>query len=474
MTRTLFILLAGLILLQACKSDSSKVEVGNPLPEYKVFEDRKLVALFDNSTFSYYIYRGRPMGFEFEILSAFTKDMDLDLEVRIESHIETVFSDLENLKGEIIAYNLTVTKERKGLIDFSNSYLRTRQVLVQRKPEKWRTMRHSTLERNLIRSVLDLEGKEVLVRANSAFVNRLHNLSEEIGAEIIVVEALSDDNVETLVRRVSEGGIDYTICDENMARILVADYPNLDVSTPISFEQKIAFGLNKGSGELRDSLNLWLARNEMLLAVLRSKYFASKSRHRRTVSSKYFSDSSGVISAYDGLIREQAERLGWDWRLLASLIYQESRFDPNAESWAGAKGLMQLTSATAERFGLDTNTDSYSVSANLRAGTNFLMYLKRYWQKQGLDSSQVPLFTMASYNAGLGHVLDAQRLCEKYGNDSGVWQGEVEEFLLKKSIRKYYRDPVVKLGYARGTETVHYVQNIISGYHHYLNKLPGD
>ena len=189
------------------------------------------------------------------------------------------------------------------------------------------------------------------------------------------------------------------------------------------------------------------------------------------MGSGYHSGSGGRISVYDDLIKESANRISWDWRLLASLVYQESRFDNQTVSWAGAKGLMQVMPETGQRFGLDST--SSSPAQNMLAGTRFLDWLDDFWKPYVPDSNERIKFVLASYNAGQGHVRDAQRLSEKYGNDPGSWQA-VSYFLREKNKRKYYADPVVKHGYCRGHEPVNYVTQIISRYNQYLRLIEPD
>jgi membrane-bound lytic murein transglycosylase F len=155
--------------------------------------------------------------------------------------------------------------------------------------------------------------------------------------------------------------------------------------------------------------------------------------------------------------------LGWDWRLLASQVYQESRFNPKAKSWAGAVGLMQMLPETAREYGAKNLYDSYE---NLRAGANYLKWLLNYW-KDIEDETERVKFAMASYNCGFGHVEDAQKLAEKYDAESDVWTDQVNQYILKLSEKKFFNDEVVKYGYCRGEEPYKYVQEIFERYEHY-------
>jgi membrane-bound lytic murein transglycosylase F len=181
------------------------------------------------------------------------------------------------------------------------------------------------------------------------------------------------------------------------------------------------------------------------------------------MQSDYSSLGGNKLSPYDDLIKAGAEKLGWDWRLLAAVVYQESKFNPGGESWAGARGLMQLMPETAKRFGA---SDVNNPKESMKAGVNYLMYLEKYWAKRVPDQQERLKFILASYNAGLSHILDARKLCVKYGKDDAIWE-DVEFFLLKKSDPKYYRDPLVKTGYCKCEEPVNYVRFVLERFEEY-------
>lgn len=197
--------------------------------------------------------------------------------------------------------------------------------------------------------------------------------------------------------------------------------------------------------------------------VIYNRYFKSPRTSLLRMSSDYSSLGGNKISPYDELIKQGAEKLGWDWRLLAAIIYQESRFIVNDESWAGARGLMQLMPETAKRFGA-TNPDDPRQS--IRAGVNFLKYLDKYWAKTIMDQDERLKFVLASYNAGLSHIIDARELTVKYKKDPTQWNN-VEYYLLQKSNPQFYRDPVVMAGYCKCEEPVNYVKNVLDRFEEY-------
>ena len=194
-----------------------------------------------------------------------------------------------------------------------------------------------------------------------------------------------------------------------------------------------------------------------------AKYFLnSKNQHFRSTSA-YSSLGGNRISLYDDLIQEHAKTLGWDWRLLAAIVYKESRFDTTAVSYAGAQGLLQLMPVTLERFGVTNPNDPVE---SLRGGVKFLLYLDKFWMKRVPKTNERIKFILASYNIGQGHVEDAWRLTLKHGKNSQNWR-EVSYYLNLKSDPTYYRDPVVKSGYAKGHIAVNYVRDVLGLFQSY-------
>lgn len=426
----------------------------------------KIVAVTDYNSTEYFIYRGEPMGYQYDLLNALAIHLDVKLEVIVENEIEKTFEYLNSGKCDLIALNLTVTNERSKSINFTIPHSQTHQVLIQRKPENWRRIHPEILDKSLITNPIDLAGKQVFVRENSAYAARLYNLAEEIGDSIQINEV--SENSEQLIRLVANGEIDYTVCDQNIAMVNQTYYPILDVRTAISFPQNLAWAVRKkGSDDLLKNINEWLAeyRKTTEFAVIYNKYFKNQKSKER-VESDYFAIGSGRISPFDEHIKRYSDSLGWDWLLLASLIYQESRFNPKVHSWAGAYGLMQLMPSTATRYRVSQDSPP---EKNIEAGTKFLKWLDNVFLDKVSDDRERIKFVLASYNVGLGHILDARSLARKNGKDPEIWDDNVAFYLLNKSNPEYYHDPVVKYGYCRGDETFNYVIEILERYDHYRN-----
>lgn len=433
----------------------------------------KLIALTGYSPTGYFIYKGTPMGFEHDLLQLLAKELKVDLEIVVVNDMNEIMAMLNRGEGDLIADNLTITREREAVVDFTIPLLTTRQVLVQKKPGNWNKLTAEKQEKSLVRNPIELIGKPVHVRRESAYYSRLKNLSDEVGGDIRIVEEPGDIATEQLIQMVSEGKIPFTVSDENTALVHANYYPDLDFKTAISFHQRIAWAVRENSPLLKTAINNWILKIKKSAAFpqIYHKYYKNNRRVDAMVKCAKVKMCGRSISPYDKLIFQHAQKIGWDWRLLASLIYQESQFDPAARSWAGATGLMQLMPATAESFGAMNLEDPVE---SLRAGTKYLIWLEKYWEKKVPDKNERIKFIMASYNVGQEHVADAQRLAQKYRKDPAVWDNNVAYFILQKSNTKYCTDPVVKYGYCRGMEPFHYVNNILARYEHYKKLIKED
>ncbi|HSH20878.1 MAG TPA: lytic transglycosylase F, partial [Draconibacterium sp.] len=299
-----------------------KAESISALNDYaRIKETGVLKAAVSYSSSNYFVYRGRPMGFEYELLQALSEDLGVNLEIFVSNHIDESIYGLKNNRFDIIAQNLTVTGNRKKEMDFTLPFVQTYQVLVQREKS------NKTDSGTYVNSVLELANKKVYVQKNSAYHQRLLHLSEEIGGNI---EIISDSiyGVEELISRVASGLIDYTICDENIGKLNNFYYPNLDISLHISLPQNIAWAVRKGAVKWKAFLDDWITeiRNTRKYHFIYYKYFESPRVAERR-NSDFNSISGDRISKYDAMIKDLAQQYNWDWRLISAIIYHESRFN---------------------------------------------------------------------------------------------------------------------------------------------------
>ncbi len=445
------------------KENGEFVFRGRTLEEIR--ESGRLRALTTYSGTSYFLYRGQAMGFEYELLERFADHLGVELEIVVSQNIDHLFDRLMEGDIDLVAHGITITSDRKERVNFTDYLYLTHQVLVQKKPDNWRNMKWSAIESELVHDAIELIGDTVSVRKNTSYYQRLVNLSGEIGGEIVIDTLSGNLSTDEIIKMVVDGKIKYTVADNNIASINSSYYHILDIDVPVSFSQRIGWAVNPGATDFLNVLNEWLKemKEEVDYYVIYNKYFKNKRDFRKRIQSDFYSITNNRISKYDELIKENADTIDWDWRLVASLIYQESQFDPTASSWAGAGGLMQIMPAVAEELGVDNRLNP---EQSIEGGTRFL---KDLWDKFDAveDSIQRIKFTMASYNCGYYHVLDARTLAEIKGLDPNRWDNNVEEMILKLSYPDNYNRPEIKYGYVRGIEPYTYVRQIFQRYEHY-------
>jgi membrane-bound lytic murein transglycosylase F len=461
----LFFSFVVIFLWKEIKNQGKKklVDSGKVLNDFqRIKKSGVLRAAVDYNSSSYFIYRGKPMGFEYELLQTLCNDLDVRLEIVVSNKLNETFEGLKSKRFDLIAQNMTITMPRSAEIDFTIPFKQTQQVLVQR------AKTNKSSDTVYVNSVLELAGRKIHVQKGSAHHQRMLHLVQETGLR---VEIICDSvfGVEDLMSKVANGEIDYTVCDEHIGKLNQFYYPNLDISLQISLQQNIAWAVRKGSEEWKSYLDNWITdlKETRKFKHLYYKYFESP-RITERMNSEFHSISGGRISKYDGIIKEISLEYNWDWRLISAIIYHESRFNESAGAWTGAYGLMQLMPATAETFGVQNIEDP---KQNIKAGILLLNSLNNRFLKAIPDSTERVKFVLAAYNIGLGHVNDAQRLAEKYGFNPLVWDNNVEIYLEKKMEELYFKDELVRWGYCRGEEATEFVINVTNNYKQYTNVI---
>jgi len=434
-----------LFIVVACEAIVKKEITTKSIDLKEIQKKGKITVLTENSTLSYFEYREKNLGFEFEILDAFSKHIGIPLEIKVVPKYSDLRRFLKNGEGDIIAANFAITLSGQKQINYSHPYYFSNQVLIQLKSD------------SLITEASELIGKEIIVRKYSIYDRRLRSLQEEIGGLINIKYAKQDLIVEDLIEKVLKGEIKYTIAHENLARLSKEEHPQLDIKTKISFKQRIAFGLRKNSPELKKQLDKFLktyCESEEFIA-LKHKYFDFIHEE----ADEFVPVGRGKISNYDKFFKQAAKKAGWDWKFLAAIAYKESRFNPYAKGARGAFGIMQFMPNTGNNFGVNPFS---SPEVQINAGMKLIDRIYRTWSSIP-DKEQRFKFTLASYNAGPCHIFDAQILAKEKGYNPELWDNNVEMMVSKLSDPEYYRHPEVKCGAYRG-HAVDYVNNVMRIY----------
>lgn len=447
----------------------------------EIVASKELRVLFTFNSTGYFIYRGETMGYEYELLRAMTSDLKLRLVPVVVRDSRTLFEQLSRGEGDLIAAQL-VAGAASPQVAFTTGLYETRPVVVQRKggdataalasedvtkatqreAQETGDLQSVTVRARLVSRPAELAGQRVHVSQATQYRKRLLELNDELAQDIEVVEV--DESADRLIQRLSEGEISYTVAAENLAALKSGEYANLLVQPTLGPAQQVVWGVRANAPALRTAVDQWLAakRKSGLLNVLYKKYFRDRRGFVKRAESRYYAPETGTLSQFDDYFREYAKIPGWDWRLIASQAYQESHFNASARSWAGATGLMQIMPRTAREMKVNPANPKQSVEGACR----YLWSFDKRLKEEITSESERIKFILAAYNVGLGHVEDARRLAAKYGDDPNDWD-DVGYWLIRKSKRAVYNDPVVRYGFARGTEPVAYVEQILDRYEHY-------
>lgn len=409
------------------------------------------------NTTDYYVYKGVPKGFHYELVKDLADHLGVKLNIEINSNIEESIQKLNDGKYDLIAMSLSVTDARKKQIRFTESLFNTSRVLVQQKQTD-----------SLIQNVQDLRGKEIFIQQGTSTKNFLQQLNDSLHLELKITE-LPDLTYEDILLKIEKGELPRTVIDRNVADIASQYMSNIDCSLRLSEEEPVAWAVSENASLFAHEINTWLApiKKSSTFNVLYNRYYKS-SYNTSLHNSKYYKLKKGSISNFDPIIKREAAIIDWDWRLLAAVVYEESGFDPEAASHVGAVGLMQLMPETANQLGFN---DFVKPADNIHVGAYYLKYLENIFSKYDMEPLERKKFALAAYNAGPGHVFDAMRLAEAHGKKNNVWDKHVDYFLLNKSHSAYYRDTVVRYGYCDGKQTYNFVNDIIENYAHYKNTI---
>ena len=438
------------------QQEDNSAPIAVDLPQLKQKGTITAVTLYSST--SYFQYKMEPMGYEYDLIKNFAQTQGLKLEIKVAENSSRLIEMLEAGEADVVAYPIPFNNQLKQKVIYCGHEDISSQVLVQRANKGDKP----------IKDVTQLIGKKVYVKPGTKYEERLKNLDVELGGGI-EIETISSDSItmEDLIEKVSIGEIPYTISDDDIARLNKTYYWNLNISLKVSFMQRSSWIVRKESSELAKAIQEWASDNtgkRIYKAAVKRYFELSKMPSHADIPEV----KNGHISPYDQLFKKHAKNIGWDWQLLASIAYQESHFNPSLVSWAGAEGLMGIMPNTAKALGV-TPHELKNPDTGIRTGVDCLRRFRQGFSKI-TDPEEKIKFTLASYNAGIGHIYDAQRLAEKYGKNPFVWDNNVAEYIRLKSDPDYYNDPVCKHGYLRGSETFNYVSEVLQRYAYYKEK----
>lgn len=441
------ILVLSLLLLVSCKS---KVEI-HDLDKIKQEGVLRIITL--NTSTSYFIYREDTLGFDYEIAKSFSDSLGVRLEVIVAENEQRMKELLFEGQGDLIAFPIKVDIKEKESLNFCGPQSITHQVLVQR-AERGDT---------ILKDQSQLIGRNIYTIRDSRYNERLNNFNEELGGGINIKYIDRDTlTTEDLIEMVSTGEIQYTVTDEYVAKLNRTYYNNINITLPMSFDQRVSWAVPKNTPQLAEALDSWSEKYDKTQGFksINKRYFELSKRPLIDEFELPKGLPKGAISPYDDLFKKHTQNTSYDWAFLAAMSYHESRFINNKKSWVGAAGIMGLMPRTAKSLGLK-DEDRMNPDLSIGAAVLLLDRLNNIF-KDVKDPAERLKFMLAAYNGGDGHIRDGQNLAAKYGANQYIWNNNVRKFVLLKRNPAYFNDPVCKNGYFRGSETVKYVDDVLN------------
>jgi len=460
MVRFRISLIIAMLALLAVPGFSLGVEESLPTPLARHFSERyrddldgllekKYIRVLTtlNKT-NFFIYKGRPHGYEYALMKAYEKFLNQRFkrkELRVVLEFIPVPRDqlipgVVDGRGDIAAAGLTITGNRLSLVDFTNPYLTGIDEIVVTNEEALKPKRLD-----------DLSGRTVFIRKSSSYFERVLNLNRKLSKakkpRVEIIEA--DENLETedILELVNSGAVKITISDSHIASIWSSVLKNLRLHEELKLHSggKIAWAIRKSNPKLKSSLNTFLKSHKkgtLYGNIQFDRYYKDnpwiKNPLRQTEMKK--------LSRYRDLFKKYAEKYGFDWLLIMAMGYQETGLNHNKQNPSGAIGILQVMPDTARSIGIQ---DVHLLENNVHAGVKYLALLKRkYFNDEEIVSRDRVRFALAAYNAGPSKIKRARSLAEKMGLDSNRWFRNVElatlELVQQETVRyvsninKYY------------------------------------
>lgn len=421
------------------------------------FENKKLMVLAMHSINSFFLVDGEEQGLEYELVQLYARDRKLQIEINTVQNYREMYDSIATGNFDLVMGTLFINAAMDSIIPFTKPLYYADVVMVSTEDMKDKTMQEPI-------RVIHHSPVHFWMHEQDAIISRIRDSLEHLGTDL---------SKELALERVAHNKLSRLVVDRNEFVIMHAYYPQLREHAVIQRQQPIGFAFNKYSMSLEHNFNDWYEthhKSRDYQYILR-KYQDHSAFMREKLRYELPAIRKGVISNYDSIIKRHSKTHDFDWKLIAAIIHQESRFRPSIVSPVGAYGLMQLMPSVARTYHINFSKLS-SPNLNIETGTKYLRWIYNHFDKPEYSAVDKIKFSLAAYNAGIGHIMDAKALAAKYQLNPYVWDGNVEDMLLKKATRQFYNDPVVRFGHCRGFETQVYVRNIMLYYEHYRNFLP--
>ncbi len=443
-------------------NDRDNIKQNSKLDFPELVDRGYLNAIVEHNSMSFFVHNGKLMGLQYDLLNYISKRWNLKINPIVVNDLSEAIYLVAFDTIDILTSEITILPKRYPCLEFSIPLYKTKMVLVL-----YDSIHPSYKIRNFSELHIEsLQNKSIAVPSMSIFINYLNNLKDSLKINFSIRE-LSEEP-ESILDSVMNKKIFATVMDE---KILIVNtpllhntssyylpYPSFDIGWAFSCHQPI----------LRDSINqlLLYLKKKGILDFLLNKYqkpiYINQS-NQLTAHSK----RTKKLTPYDKILKKYGKVYGIDWRLVAALIYNESKFNVNAISSKGAFGIIQIMPETADIYGISSQSSiDEQIKISFKILNNYKITLKQFFNNE----KDLYKAMIASYNLGLGHILDAINLALKYDGEIFNWE-QVSRWLMNKAQKKYYSDPIVRNGYCNGRLTVYFVNIVFDTYENYVQLI---
>ena len=416
----------------------------------RILDEGELRVVTRNSPDAYYLGSHGPEGPAYELASRFAEHLGVPLRLYTVRTRDAAIEEVAAGRAHVAAAGLSTGIVLPANTHFGPGYQLVREHLVYRR----RSDRPSSI-RTAARGQIE-------VAAGSPHHRTLEDLRLQY-PDLVWVER-ADTDTEEILNDVSRGMVQYTLASSTEFALNRAVHPELAIALDLSPQRAISWVVNTTGHDrsLLDRVNAFFfnVRADGFLADMLDRYYGTNQRFDYLLSRRFMEHLESRLPLYLDWFQEAAAKYRLDWRLLAAMGYQESKWDPSAVSFTGVRGLMQLTEGTAAMMRAGNRLDPRS---SIFGGAKYLGRLIETVPRRVPEPDRT-WFAVAAYNVGYGHLEDARILTQQQGRNPDRWEDVRQTLPLLSQERWYTR---TKRGYARGWEPVRYVDNVQA----YLNIL---
>jgi membrane-bound lytic murein transglycosylase F len=396
-------------------------------------------------------------GLEYDLSKLFVESLgpEFKLEVLVVDSFSKIIPALLSNKADIAAADISVTTERKNIVEFSDPYQDVQQFVVYNRDRNPKPKNLSALD-----------GHIIAVPAGTSFAERVRKLSKQHAG--LVWDEIENTSSEQLLEALANEEIDYTIADSHLLAVMQYYYPSISPAFAIGEPEKIAWAMARGKNPERiKQINAFFKqiKQDGTLRRIVDRYHGNTKRLKTIDVKTFLTRMQTILPKYTRLFKQAQDVTDVDWRLLAAISYQESHWDTYSTSPTNVRGLMMLTEQTSDMMNVQDRLDP---KQSIPAGAKFFLWMKDRFPER-IPEPDRTYFALAAYNNGVGHIEDARVIAQRLGLNPDSW-ADVKTTLLKLNDPQYYAQ--AKHGYCSCGGPIIYTESVRSYYQILLKHQP--